>query len=95
MTALHVESRPFPGAPPAPPRDLAGAATSALAAARRRLSEPPAEHPADCRCSVWCRDEWAYAGVAIGVCEACGELCRSTDPEGRPRHPSCDRRRGA
>jgi hypothetical protein len=90
MSTLHVQSRPFPGAPPPEPRDLAGAASSALAAARRSLDDGPLpEHPAGCRCSVWCRDEWTYADKAIGACEACGEPCRSTDPEGRLRHPTC------
>lgn len=93
MSTLHVQSMPFPGAPPAEPRDLAGTAGSALAAARRSLADgPPPEHPADCRCSVWCRDEWTYAPTAIGACEACGEPCRSTDPEGRLLHPTCGAR---
>lgn len=90
MSTLHVESRPFPGATPAPPLDLAGTAESALAAARRALVEPPADHPADCRCSVWCRNEWTYAGHALGACAGCGKPCRSTDPEGRRRHPTCE-----
>lgn len=89
MTGLYVESRPFPGHVPAP-RDLAGTAAGELAAARRALDAgPPAEHPAGCRCSVWCRDEWTYADHAIGLCGSCGEPCRSTDPEGRLRHPTC------
>jgi hypothetical protein len=93
MTALYVESRPFPGAPePGPRPDLTAVAGSALAAARRQLDNPsaPVEHSADCRCSVWCRDEWTYAGQALGPCSVCGEPCRSTDPEGRVRHPTCE-----
>jgi hypothetical protein len=93
MSALYVESRPFPGAPDPEPRpDLTVLAGSALAAARRQLDHPspPVDHPADCRCSVWCRDEWTYAGQAIGRCTVCGEPCRSTDPEGRLRHPTCE-----
>jgi hypothetical protein len=89
---VHVESRPFPGHEPAPAPDLTVVAGSALTAARRQLDHPlpPTEHSADCRCSVWCRDEWAYAGQAIGACSVCGEPCRSTDPEGRRRHPTCE-----
>lgn len=92
MTALHIESRPFPGAPePVPRPDPGIVAGSALAAARRALVDAPApaDHPAGCRCSVWCRDEWVYAGQPIGACSVCGEPCRSTDPEGRRRHPNC------
>ena len=60
-----------------------------LAAARRTLAGP-AEHPAECRCSVWCRDEWEYSSSPRGKCVACGEHCRSVDPEGRVRHPTCE-----
>lgn len=92
MTGVYVEARPFPGHEPAPRPDTAVVAGSALAAARRALLEPsalPVDHPAGCRCSVWCRDEWTYAGQAIGACSVCDEPCRSTDPEGRRRHPNC------
>jgi hypothetical protein len=60
-----------------------------LAQARHKLSGNTVDCPPECRCSVWCRDEWEYARHAIGACEACGEPCRSVDPEGRKRHPSC------
>lgn len=93
---LHIEHRPFPGAPEPEPRpDLSVVADSALTAARRALDALPAlpaDHPAGCRCSVWCRDEWVYAdrgAPSIGLCAVCGEPCRSTDPEGRMRHPTC------
>ena len=89
MTALHVQARPFPGHVPAPAPDPAKTAAGGIAAARRTLAGP-AEHPAGCRCSVWCRDEWTYFACAIGECVACGEHCRSVDPEGRVRHPTCE-----
>ena len=33
---------------------------------------------------------WEYFGHAIGPCEGCDEPCRSTDPEGVPRHPQTE-----
>lgn len=80
-----------PGAPPPDPPDPAGAAKSALTAARRILA-PPLEHPAGCRCSEWCRNEWTFAehgAPAFGPCDGCGEPCRSIDPRGVQRHPTC------
>lgn len=88
MTALHITDRPFRGAPAPEPTGLGRVAGSALASARRTLVVP-APHP-ECRCSVWCRDEWVFARHAIGPCCVCGEPCRSTDPEGRMRHPNCE-----
>ena len=49
-----------------------------------------AEHPAGCRCSVWCRDEWTYFAGAVGECVAGDGPARSVDPEGRVRHPTCE-----
>lgn len=89
VTGLHIESRPFPGHVPAPAPDLTKTAAGALAAARRNLGGP-AEHPPECRCSVWCRDEWTYHAGAIGECVAGDGPARSTDPEGRVRHPTCE-----
>lgn len=85
MTGLHVTARPFPGHVPAPAPDP----TKALAQARRALTDGIVDCPPACRCSVWCRDEWEYFDHAIGSCSVCGEPCRSTDPEGRLRHPTC------
>jgi hypothetical protein len=91
--SLHIQHRPFPGIEPAPAPDLSKTAAGALAGARQALAagqRPPAP-PCEpgCTCSAWCRDEWEYFAAAIGACEACGEPCRSTDPAGRKRHPSC------
>ena len=89
MSTLHVQARPFPGHVPAPAPDPAKTAAGGIAAARRNLTGP-AEHPAGCRCSVWCRDEWTYHAGAIGECVAGDGPARSTDPEGRVRHPTCE-----
>ena len=89
MTALHVQARPFPGHAPTSAPDVTKTAAGALARARRALTGNAVDCPPGCRCSVWCRDEWVYAGHAIGACETCGEPCRSTDPEGRLLHPTC------
>lgn len=91
MTALHVQARPFPGHVPAPAPDPSTIAAGGLAEARQMLTTPAgAGHGPDCRCSVWCRDEWEYFAGAIGACATCGEPCRSTDPQGRLRHPTCE-----
>lgn len=87
---VHVESRPFAGAEPAPAPDLAVVAANAMAEARGALVTA---HEPGCQCSAWCRDDWTYAedgAPALGPCTVCGELCRSIDPEDRLRHPSCD-----
>ncbi len=93
LTTLHVQARPFPGHEPAPAPDPKATAAGALARARRTLAEgqlpPTPPCPPGCTCCAWCRDDWTYFAKAIGACEACGEPCRSTDPEGRKRHPTC------
>jgi hypothetical protein len=76
---IHVQSRPAPGTDPATVQDPAGAAASALAGARARLAAAPASGATG---------QWDYFGHAIGLCESCGEPCRSTDPDGVPRHPN-------
>lgn len=90
MTALHIESRPFPGHVPLPPPDTAKTAAGALAAARRKLAGNTVDCPEGCRCSVWCRDDWEYFTGAIGECVAGDGPARSIDPEGRVRHPTCE-----
>ncbi len=82
---LHVQSRPAPGLEP-PSSDVATTAVDVLAEARSKLATA---HKPGCRCSTWCRDDWTYFGHAIGPCTVCGEPCRSTDPDGRMRHPNC------
>lgn len=87
-THVHVESRPFPGAEP-PTAEAATSVADVLADARASLTNA---HEPGCQCSAWCRDDWTYAehgAPAFGPCSACGELCRSIDPQGRLRHPNC------
>lgn len=87
MTALHVQDRPFPGHVPVPGPDPAMLAGRAIAAARKEL-EPVEPCPAgECRA---CDAGWRYERKAIGRCCVCGQQCRSTDPDDRPRHPTCE-----
>ncbi len=82
---VHVQSRPAPGAEPPTAPEPATSAANVLAEARARLAKA---HEPGCRCSTWCRNDWTYFGHAIGPCTVCGELCRSTDPDGKMRHPT-------
>lgn len=97
IRTVHVDARPAPGMPATAPEPEAEPAevdhSAGMAGARHALDEPPAQraaHPAGCRCSAWCRDDWEYFVLPIGPCSGCGEPCRSTDPEGRLLHPTCE-----
>lgn len=93
MTGLHIESRPFPGIVPAPAPDPKVSARQHLEASRQHLANRTPCPPTCPRCfggHAEATGQWEYFGHAIGPCETCREPCRSTDPEGRRRHPNCE-----
>lgn len=87
-TGLHIQHRPAPGLtcdttpaprPPVDPGPLLAGARQALASAV--VAEELPTGPTG---------EWETFRRAIGPCCACGEPCRSFDPEGRMRHWMCE-----
>jgi hypothetical protein len=34
---------------------------------------------------------WVYVESSAGPCAICDEQCRSIDPDGVPRHPTCEK----
>lgn len=89
---VYVHSRPFPGHVPLPVEDRGATARVQLEYARRRIASR-APCPATCpQCfggHAEATGHWEYFGHGIGRCTTCEEPCRSTDPEGRLRHPTC------